>query len=247
MNCALERKKAGLSCLALRSVGFILLLAGAVGKAVFENTLLGDGGLDSSLSMTYAAAALSLQAISTAAVPVFVFLLLQGFENTKSIKKYLLRLTALAAISEIPYNLAMSGRLLDSDSRNPVFALVLCLSMLYFYGRYGEKGAKNTAVKAVVTLCAFSWALILSVDEGIPVILLCAVLFAFRKKESFCFFAGTAALAICTAVSPFYMFSPFAFILLHFYNGNRGGENTLVNYLSYPAMLLCVGAAAMMI
>jgi hypothetical protein len=35
-----------------------------------------------------------------------------------------------------------------------------------------------------------------------------------------------------------------AFLAIHFYNGEKGGDNKPVTYLSYPVLLLAFGLAA---
>ena len=39
------------------------------------------------------------------------------------------------------------------------------------------------------------------------------------------------------------MAAPMGFLAIHFYNGEKGEENRLVNYLAYPVILLAVGLA----
>ena len=42
----------------------------------------------------------------------------------------------------------------------------------------------------------------------------------------------------------FYMASPMGFLAVHLYNGEKGEQNRLVNYLTYPALLLLTWLAA---
>lgn len=39
------------------------------------------------------------------------------------------------------------------------------------------------------------------------------------------------------------MAAPMGFLAIHFYNGEKGPENRIVDSLAYPALLLVVGAA----
>lgn len=63
--------------------------------------------------------------------PLFCFLIAQGFHYTKSRKDYFLRLCAFAFISEIPYNLAFSGKLINSGGLNVFFTLLLGFAAIW--------------------------------------------------------------------------------------------------------------------
>ena len=125
----------GMSASALRLAGYFCLLAGVAGKGLIQHGMLGLTGLDmqqmmgvleqSSEAMTLATVSIVLQALETCAVPIFAFLLVEGFQKTASYQHYLTRMILVALASEIPYNLAFGGRLFVMDSRNPVFAMVL--------------------------------------------------------------------------------------------------------------------------
>lgn len=58
------------------------------------------------------------------AFPIFVFLLIEGFEKTHNRKKYGLSLLVLGLISEIPFNL-MNGNVLFFPKQNVMFTLLL--------------------------------------------------------------------------------------------------------------------------
>lgn len=244
-------KSSGLNGNGLRTWGLIFLAAGIFGRSVLQNRVLGIGQVNGqqllevmNSNMMAATLALVLQAVETCALPIFALLLVEGFQHTSSYKNYLLRVAGLAVLSELPYNLAMGGNLIDLGSRNPVFGMVLGLIVLHFYQRYSEKGVQNTFIKLAVTLAAMVWAYMLQIEEGICLSLVVGVLWALRKKPLYRNFIGATAVVVCSLLSPFYLAAPMGFMVIHFYNGERGESSRLVSYLAYPAVLLVIGIAA---
>lgn len=254
MSENLQNRRRGLSSQGLHTWGMVFLAAGIFGRALIQNGLLGVQVsstqqllelMQSSDMMMYATAAIVLQVVQACATPVFVFLLLEGFQHTASLKNYFFRIAGIAVLSEIPYNLAYSRSWLDSQSRNPVFALLICLVVLYFYRRYTGHNVKNLLIKLLVTVCAFLWASILGIDEGGPCVLLAACLWAFRTKRNIQILAGCVATFLCCLFSPFYMVAPLVFLALFLYNGEKGEGNRIVSYLAYPVLLLAFGLAGL--
>ena len=91
-----------------------------------------------------------------------------------------------------------------------------------------------------MTLAALIWMGMLQIDEGSPLLLLTAVIWAVRNKPNFTAIIGCTAGFACTIFSLYYLACPFSFLALHFYNGEKGEQNRAVNYLSYPAILVAV-------
>ena len=251
MSLAKENK--GLSGNGLRILGLLFLTLGIAGRCLIQNRMLGMANttsqqllalLDQNPELMGAATtALVLQMIYCSAVPVFAFLLVEGFCHTGNFRNYLLRVLGVAVLSELPYNLAMGDSLLVTGSRNPVFALVISLTVLYFYRRYSEKTGRNLGIKALVTLAAVLWIGMLRIDDGLAVLLLTAVIWALRNKPNFRTLGSCGAAIACTLISPYYALSPMSFIAAHFYNEEQGEANRIPTYLAYPAILLAVAAA----
>lgn len=247
-------KPRGMSAATLRVWGYLCLLFGVVAKGIIQNGLLGLGGMNSQEllavmnqsdgAMAMVSVSIVLQLLESCGVPIFAFLLVEGFQKTSSYRSYLLRVALVAVLSEIPYNLAFSGSFLAMDSRNPAFALVLCLLMLYFYRYFGERSFRNTAIKAVVTVSAFLWCQMLNIEHGAFLVIMTAVLWLMRNRTNFRTFAACGAAAVGTLISLFYIATPFSCLLLHFYNEEKGESNRVFNLLCYPLMLLIAGIAA---
>ena len=228
----------------------LFAIAGIVSRSILQNKMLGVGlrsmqelmelMQSDQTAMAIATVALILQAVETVAVPIFVFLLAEGFIHTSDWKKYFARVAGLAVLTEIPYDLAMNAKVLEFTSQNPVFGLVLCMVLLYLFERFSGK----KLICVIMALAGLAWALMLRVDHGIPMLLMVCVIRLFRNKRMFMGFSGMAAAALCTGISPFYLAAPMGFLAIHFYNGEPGNSSRLVNYLFYPATLLLIGLVA---
>ena len=244
-------RPSGLHAGNLRAWGMLFAIAGIISRSVLQNQMLGVGMRSmqelmelmqtSNTAMAIATVALVLQAVETVAVPIFVFLLAEGFIHTSDWKKYLLRVAGLAVLTEIPYDLAMNQKVLEFGMQNPVIGLVLCMILLYLFERFQSK----KLICVIMALAGLVWSLMLKVDHGIPMILMVCVIRVFRNKRMFMGFSGMAAAALCTGISPFYLAAPMGFLATHFYNGEPGQSNRLVNHLFYPVSLLAIGLVAM--
>ena len=183
----------GLSRQAIRIWGLLFLVAGAVGQGIVMNVLMGMQGKSSAeilqsleaseKNLTYGVVALVLQMAYAGAIPIFTFLLVDGFRHTTSIKNYGLRLAGVALIAEIPYNLAMSGMWFDFNSRNPMVAMVLGLVMLYIYHYYSGWKIKNILIRVAVFALSIVWIEMLRIDHGLAVVVIITVLWALRKRK----------------------------------------------------------------
>lgn len=243
-------RPSGLNSNGLRTWGMLFALAGIISRGILQNEMLGMLNVKGAAlldimqnvegAMAMAAVALVLQALETIAVPIFAFLLVEGFLHTSDYKKYVLRVAGLAVLTEIPFNLAMTQNILDLSSRNPVFGVLLCLVLLYLYNRFAEQ----KFVCVIVTLAATGWGWMLGIEHCIPMVLMVCVMWIFRNKKMFMGFSGAAVAVLCTGGSVFYLAAPMGFLVTHFYNGEPGESNKLVSYLIYPVALLITALVA---
>ena len=257
MRLSARRTPQGKDAASIRKWGMIFLTVGIIGRGVIQNQLLhmnsvtGDELLSAMeldpMVMPLLTMALICKVIETCAVPLFAFLLVEGFQRTSGFEKYLIRVGAVAVISELPYNLAYSGKLLELGSRNPVFGLFICLVMLFFYGKYADTGLKNTAMKALITVAAFLWCLMLHIDQGICLVVMVAMLWFARSRSNGRAVLGFCGAMICTIFDMYYIGSGLSCIMLHRYSEERGEQNSKLNYAFYPAVLLIVGIIGLFI
>lgn len=259
MSVLLPRRRPmkGNTCATIRKWAMIFLAAGVIGRCIIQNVLLSVGTITSdqlfeamnadTTVMILATVALICEALETCAAPLFAFLLVEGFQRTSSFEKYLIRIGGMALLCEIPYNMAYSRSLLDLGSRNPMIGMLICLVMLYFFTRFGDKGIRNTVIKAVIAVAAFLWCTMLNVDSGECLVILVGVLWLVREKDNMRALYGFCAGMACSMFNMYYIASCLSFIFLHRYEGEQGEENKRLNYAFYPVLLLIVGTAAILL
>ena len=180
--------------------------------------------------------AAALQLLGGLAIPVFAFLLVEGFVHTKSYKAYLLRMLLVALLSEIPFDFAMSGKLLDWTQQNMLFTLAVGLVMLYGMKLFSA----SRAIQLLVGAAAVFWSALMRSQFGLCMLLLIAVYYLLREKKSKLWIGG--------AVSLLYITGPISNFVLKRYNGQLGNRpNLYLFYFLYPLHLLVLGGAAYLI
>ncbi len=240
----------GISAGGLRNWAIIFLTVGLTGRGILQHGMLNLDALSGAQLfeamqadpnvMTIATVALIFQALETCAAPLFAFLLVEGFLHTSDFQKYLTRVALVGVAAELPYNFAMTGKLLDLGSRNPAFGLAISLVMLWFFGKYPEKGMKDLGKKAMAFVGAFLWCQLLKVDGGNCLVILAGMLWLVRNKESSRAVFGFSGSLLCSLFDMFYIVSTMSFLLIHMYNGEEGNQNRIFNYAVYPVILLAI-------
>lgn len=181
--------------------------------------------------------------IGRLAFPIFIFLLAEGLYYTRDRKKYVGRMCLFALVSEIPYNLMMSGKLFGLTRQNVYFTLALGLIMCVFI----EKIEENTKDKELIMLlfecvCVAIFAAIaqlLHFDYGAFGIIAIYLCYVFREFPLVAGITESIVLASMGSGELAVIFSP---LILMFYNGKRGGLNLKYPfYIFYPAHILILG------
>lgn len=155
----MERKK-GLSGFALKLVAIITMVIDHIGATIVERSMIARGfneaahkgskslneWMNNPISnyMLYDLNNL-MRSVGRLAFPLFCFLLVEGFEHTKSKKKYALRMALFCLISEIPFNLAFATGWIALDQQNVFFTLTLGLLAMW-----GISAIKEHAYEGII-------------------------------------------------------------------------------------------------
>ena len=78
--------------------------------------------------------------IGRIAFPIFAFQIAEGFARTHDRKRYLLRMLAFAAISEVPFDLFYGGTVFYPFHQNVMFTFVLAILLLLGVEKFRAKG-----------------------------------------------------------------------------------------------------------
>lgn len=191
---------------------------------------------------------IAMRLVGRMAFPLYGFLLVQGFLHTKNWVSYLLRLLGFSVLSEIPFNLVVSGRPFWPEAQNTLVLLsigLLCLKGL-FACLEGDAGLRNYPAAVLIMAGGMVLAEVLRADYGAFGILFILVMYWFRNCPKERVIWGAATLVFAEGV--FYGGAACAaFFLLNRCNGERGKYLGSFPYLFYPAHLLILYGAGVVI
>ena len=173
-----------------------------------------------------------LRWIGRLAMPVLCFFIGEGLRHTRSPRRYLLRLTGFALLSELPFDLAFYGGI-ELGHQNVYFTLALGLLALWAIQSRGMEGW-------LLALTAALAAELLGCDYGMYGVLLILLLDRFHRARSEQLTAA-ALLNLAFFGLQTQTLSLIALPLLWLYNGKRGRDDRRLFYLYYPAHLCVLG------
>lgn len=173
-----------------------------------------------------------LRTIGRISFPIFAFLLVEGFLHTRNVKRYAGGLLALAFLSEIPWNLEHSGKLLLPGSQNVLFTLFLGVAGMWAIRDLKDQPKKEAGL--LIGLLVLS--VLLKADYGCSGFGFILMLYLLRERK----LLYRAVVGSCFLSSLWK--AGFAFIPIGLYNGKRGfaGRGLLkyAFYVFYPLHLL---------
>lgn len=172
------------------------------------------------------------------AFPIFCFLLVEGFVHTRDVKKYVRRLFLFALISEVPFDLAFFRTPFALDHQNVYWTLAL--GVLAMAGlKHFEKPDGSASWKGLLCAAGCTLAALLACTDydGIGVLIICALYLTRGDRKRQCIVGAVLFAWELTA--------PLAFVLVWFYNGQRGRCTPAMQkvfYWFYPVHLSVLAA-----
>ena len=216
----------------LKYIAFLSMLIDHVNKALMYPLLTENGFL------RYVSDVFDI--LGRVAFPIFMFFLVEGFFKTGNRFKYLLNLIIFGIISEIPFDLFQSAVFFQPNSNNVMFTLVLALVMIWVIDEL--KVPKSyiippvlwfpVSIIIVITVCLLS--MIWGLDYEYHGILIAYFFYIFRNNPILSIIGGYLSIV----KTPWTLLG---FGLTLAYNGERGKQNKILNYLFYPVHLLILG------
>lgn len=182
-----------------------------------------------------------MRGIGRIAFPIYAFLLVEGFLNTRDVKKYLARMLTFAVVSEIPFDLAVFHTPFYWGYQNVFFTLVLGLLALagenVVHQSVGTFAGTGLWKQALALILCVGTAQLINCDYGAFGVFFIILLYMTRYDKK--------TQTVLGAISLIWEFPGIlAFIPIRLYNGTRGRcGNRYFFYAFYPAHLLALWVA----
>lgn len=245
-------QRTGLSGSALKWIAIVTMLIDHVGAV-----LVLDWYVQQPTAELYNAYYL-MRTVGRIAFPIFCFLLVEGFFHTRDRRKYALRLGLFCLVAEPPFDLALEGRLFQSDDQNVFFTLLFGFLAMWGSWELSRRQNWHPALASAVMLipCGIGAAL-LQTDYDCFGVLLILALFVGR---SICpennaatrlvqlLLGSFAILWYCWANSNWLeIYAVLGLVLTLLYSGQRGNGPKWFFYWFYPVHLTLLGIVKMIL
>lgn len=170
--------------------------------------------------------------------PIVCFMLVEGAYYTHNRKKYLFRLLLAALLSEIPFDLALYGKLCDFRNQNVLFTLVIGLAVIFLIERalQLEEGTVRIQACLLIVMGGIFSACLLGTDYSYWGILLILAFYLGRYQSRQRIFS---VIILCAAQGLMEAFAAFSLFITERYDPQKPGcFPKYFFYVFYPVHLL---------
>lgn len=190
--------------------------------------------------------------IGRTAMPIFCFLLVEGYCHTRSRGHYLLRLSIFAVLSQGPFWMMDGGipESLPADMNLNVMvtlaygllAVWILDAVLLRYWQQGEREASQLAWRVPVAAAGIAGIgylaeVLTPCDYGAGGVALILLFYVFRAQRLTGLLLGYIEMSVYNAAE---VFAVPAVVLCWLYNGERGRQRKYLFYLFYPLHILLI-------
>ena len=183
-----------------------------------------------------------LRYIGRLSMPIYAFLLVQGYMHTRNFNRYALRMGIFALLSEVPYDLLFQGTWLEFQRQNILFTFLTALFVMKLLDASAKSRNIFMFIGAVIlTILPY----FLHFSYGVYGVLTVLCFYLFQK------YRGIDAVAFAALTYGQYtqdgnttqLYAIAAAIPVLLYNGKRGALSLkYFFYISYPAHMLLLYA-----
>lgn len=223
----------GINGAQLKYIAFASMFIDHFNKAIITPFLTGTGPLVVITTI--------FDILGRIAFPIFAFMIVEGFFKTKSRWAYLRNLLIFAVISEIPYDMFQSAEFVNTWSQNILWGLALGLFTIMVIDKlkaYIKKRPLWVFVSLLIVTLSSLGSMLISSDYEYYAIIIIYLYYIFYDKR-----LVASGLGYLVIIKEIYAILGFATVLL--YNGEKGKQNKIFNYLFYPVHLLIFGIIRM--
>ena len=180
-----------------------------------------------------------MRIIGRMALPIFAFCIAEGFSHTKDRRRYLCRMGLFALLSEIPFDLVTSGKVLEFSHQNIMMTFFWAILGLMIYEQVRNRRYGQILGAAVLLLFPVS-SLFLGLDYQILAVGLIILYYLLRNKAPLINNLAAMAYHVLLRNVGIYWFGVLGFVPVLLYNGKRGRGLKWFFYLFYPLHLLAI-------
>jgi hypothetical protein len=185
-----------------------------------------------------------LRIVGRLALPIFAYMIAEGCRHTRSRKRYLLSIVAVAALCQAVYLVAMGSLYMCI-----MVTFSLSVALIYLWDYAKTRPAPQGGFLVLAALCV-TWVLCeaplfpgtdFHIDYGIFGVLLPVLIYMGRNGLEAFAMAALGLVMLNLSMGVIQWFSLFALIPLAFYDGTRGkAKLKYLFYIYYPAHLAVI-------